>query len=161
MSAQAEHVLCVQCGITTYPHSRCRCSACGDYHAHHLGCRRVRFCPQCCQTVSIHTICNCLHCGRRHQKSQVCRSRPATPAFRAAMRGVTPERLDIGDMSHVCPFCGARSWHSERAINCCASAEIQLAAFPVPPPALSAARLHDCYHHPAAKPGLRKEIPPM
>ena len=57
------------------------------------------------------------------------------------MLGVTPDSLDIGDMSKVCPFCGARSWHSERAINCCASGEIQLPAFPEPPPALSAAIL--------------------
>ena len=71
----------------------------------------------------------------------MCRARPATPSFRAAMQGADPERSNIGDMNRVCPYCGARSWVGEQFISCCASGEIQLAAFPVPPAAVSAAIL--------------------
>ena len=102
-----------------------------------MGCRRVAFCPQCCSTTRVHSICNCVHCHSRHQTSQLCRARPAQRHFRAAMSGVaTPLISNIGSMSVVCPFCGARSWPNEK-ISCCASGEIQLPAFPPVPDELS------------------------
>jgi hypothetical protein len=52
------------------------------------------------------------------------------------MSGVTPLISNIGSMSVVCPFCGARSWPKEK-ISCCASGEIQLPAFPAVPVELS------------------------
>ena len=132
-----ETLTCQQCGVNTFPHSKCRCLHCGDKHPHNLGCRRVRFCHQCCQTVRVHTICDCQHCGRRHQISQICRSRRAPRTFKVAMRDVIPEVSHIGSMDQVCPFCGAQSWAHE-TINCCAAGAIQLPAFPEPPMDLSA-----------------------
>ena len=130
-------VECAQCGIVAFPHTNCLCRDCGLRHSHSMGCRRVAFCPQCCSTTRVHSICNCVHCHSRHQTSQLCRARPAQRHFRAAMSGVaTPLISNIGSMSVVCPFCGARSWPNEK-ISCCASGEIQLPAFPPVPDELS------------------------
>ena len=125
-------VECEQCGRYTFPHSKCRCRECGIRHAHHLGCRRVAFCPQCCRTTRVHGICDCVHCHSRHQTSLLCRARPANRHFRAAMSGVNPQISNIGSMSVVCPYCGARSWLNEK-ISCCASGDIQLPGYPAIP----------------------------
>ena len=129
-------VLCQQCGVTTYPHSRCRCQQCGIVHRHGYGCRRVRFCPQCCLTTQIHSICDCCHCGHRHQVSQACRDRAAGVLFRAAMRNADPEQLNIGNMDQTCPFCGARTWPDEK-LNCCDSGAIVMQPHPEVPLELS------------------------
>ena len=52
------------------------------------------------------------------------------------MSGVTPQSSDIGTMTVMCPYCGARSWPREK-VNCCAAGEIQLPAFPDVPQELS------------------------
>ena len=129
-------VECLQCRIVAFPHSVCVCRDCGVRHPHSRGCRRIAFCAQCCRTTRVHSICDCVHCHSRHQISQLCRARPAQRHFRAAMSGVTPLISNIGSMSVVCPFCGARSWPKEK-ISCCASGEIQLPAFPAVPVELS------------------------
>jgi hypothetical protein len=133
-------VACPQCGIVTYPHSRCRCRNCGSSHLHNAGCQRVRFCPQCCLTVRVHTICDCVHCGCKHQISQSCRHRPAKPSFKAAMSGVVPQPLHVGNMDRMCTFCGARYWPNE-TVNCCGGGNIQLPAFPQPSDEMSAIML--------------------
>ena len=147
---------CPQCRMFSAPHSRCRCHACGLLHDKLRGCRAphsdfavdtaapavdvlpVAACEQCGIVSFPHSYCHCQRCDTVHNKSRICSA--VALWRRAAVRGVTPEVHDAGDMDVVCPSCGARRWSVEN-ISCCASGNLVLPTFPDVPPALSAAIL--------------------
>jgi hypothetical protein len=147
---------CPQCRMYSAPHSRCRCHACGLLHDKLRGCRAPQSnfavvsaapavvvlpdtaCEQCGIVSFPHSYCHCLRCDTVHNKSRICSA--AALWRRAAVRGVTPEVHDAGNMDVDCLSCGARRWSDEK-ISCCASGNLVLPAFPDVPPALSAAIL--------------------
>ena len=65
---------CLQCGVTSYPHSQCRCRVCGLRHAHGSGCRHVPvLCAQCGSRTAPHKACPCCRCGKIHTIRAGCR----------------------------------------------------------------------------------------
>lgn len=126
-------VLCAQCSILTYPHSRCRCVLCGIIHVHGKGCRRMVACSQCGQTAAPHASCTCNRCGQLHSRNRGCRIRAVPVVYAAAlMRPDHVQPHSIGSCDIVCPHCAARTWPGE-SISCCARGALVLPVFPAAP----------------------------
>jgi len=147
-------VPCDQCGVVSFPHSRCRCRLCGERHLKSRPCvpcsRRSSsslgdsrgqdgiavHCDQCGLISLPHDSCLCIKCSRIHMLSARCYRLARNSKKLAAMNGSPPAVQDVGSMDKVCGFCRSRSWHSE-TISCCASGGIVLPAFPEVPQDLS------------------------
>ena len=126
-------VVCAQCHILSYPHSRCRCPQCGTIHFHNMGCRRVAPCQQCGTTAEVHTICVCLQCGHLHSTNRACRVRAVPVVFAAAlMRVDAVQPHTIGSCDVVCVHCSARTWPGE-SLSCCDHGALVLPEFPPAP----------------------------
>ena len=65
---------CHQCGVTSFPHSMCRCRVCGLRDAHNPGCRQMQvLCAQCGSSTAPHNACRCCRCGKIHTIRAGCR----------------------------------------------------------------------------------------
>ena len=94
---------CHQCGVTSYPHSSCRCRVCGLRHAHVSGCRQVPvLCAQCGSRTAPHKACLCCRCGKIHTIRAGCR-----PLSAVIMRRLPIDSKRDVLMSRVnCHHCG-------------------------------------------------------